>query len=136
MALGFDISNVPIFNGMPMFGSFFAVFAVIGLALYVYASLALMAIAQKTKTENPWLAWIPFANLYLMTQIGKVPWWTLLIVVLTGFIPVVGVLVSLGIMVWWWWKIAEARHRPGWWGVLMLLPVVNLVLMGMLAWSK
>ena len=131
MALGFDI-----FNLMPMLGAFFALFAVIGLALYVYAALALMTIAQRTKTENPWLAWIPFANLYLMTQIGKVPWWTLLIVVLAGFIPVVGMLAALVIMLWWWWKIAEARHRPGWWGVLMLLPVVNLVLMGMLAWSK
>ncbi len=39
-------------------------------------------------------------------------------------------------MAYWWWKIAEVRNRPGWWGILIIfVPIVNLVLMGMLAWS-
>ena len=60
-------------------------FIFIGTFSYIYTALALMTIAQKTKTKNPWLAWIPIANLYLMTQIGKVPWWTILFLILSFF---------------------------------------------------
>ena len=45
------------------------VFLIIGAAAYVYMSLALQTIADKTKTENSWLAWIPIANLVLMLNI-------------------------------------------------------------------
>lgn len=116
--------------GMGLLGMF-------GLALvaWVYTSWTLMTIAQRTKTPNPWLAWIPIANLYLMTQVAGVPWWTMLVILLS-WVPFVGTLAILAVMVWWWWKIAEARKRPGWWGILMLVPVVNLVLMGILAWGK
>ena len=70
-----------------------------------------------------------------MTQIAKVPWWTLLIVVFAGFIPVVGTVASLGVTIWWWWKIAEARKKPGWLSLLLLIPIVNLIVIGVLAWS-
>jgi len=112
------------------------VFFLIMIALYVYGAWALMTIARKTKTEYPWLAWIPLANLYLMTQIAGVQWWTFLIVIVAWLIPVVGGLIGLIIMLWWWWKIAEARNRPGWWGILMIVPILNLVLLGILAWGK
>lgn len=119
-----------------MIGGFLWLFVLLFIALYVYSALALMNIAKRTNTKNPWLAWIPIANMYLMTQIGGVPWWTLLIVVFAGFIPFVGGIVSVVLIIWWWWKIAEARQRPGWWGILMMIPVVNLILMGVLAWGK
>jgi len=108
---------------------------VIALIFYVYNALVLVAIAKKTNTQNPWLAWIPFANLYLMTQIAKVPWWTFLVVFLS-WIPFVGALAVLAVVTWWWWKISEARQRPGWWALLMLIPGVNLVMMGLLAWTE
>lgn len=112
-----------------------AVSIVVGLALYVYSALALMTIAKKTNTPNAWLAWIPIANLYLMTQIAKVPWWTFLVIFL-AWIPIVGTLLMLGVMIWWFWKISEARKRPGWWSILMLIPIVNLIILGMLAWTE
>lgn len=34
-----------------------------------------------------------------------------------------------------WWKIAEARQKPGWISLLMLIPVVNLVVLGFIAWK-
>ena len=34
-----------------------------------------------------------------------------------------------------WWKIAEARQKHGWLALLMLIPVVNLVAMGFIAWK-
>ncbi|MBI2572843.1 hypothetical protein HYV86_03210 [Candidatus Woesearchaeota archaeon] len=105
------------------------------IALYVYTSLAIMKIAQRLKVKNPWLAWIPIANLYLLTQCAQVPWWTML-VILVSWVPLIGGLAVAAVSVWWWWKIAERRGKEGWWGVLMLIPIVNFVIMGILAWGK
>ena len=110
-----------------------------GLVVYVYCAIALMTIAKKTNTPNAWLAWIPFANFYLMTQIAQVPWWTFLFTFLF-IIPGINIfagIVVLGLSIWWWMKIAQRRGRPDWWGVLIaIIPIVNLVLMGMLAWGE
>lgn len=105
-----------------------------GIAFYIYFALALMTIAKKTKTENPWLAWIPIANIYLMTQIAEVSPWTMLIL-LAGFIPVLGGIAIMAVMIWWWWKICEARDKPGWWSLLLLVPIVNIIIVGVIAWS-
>ena len=117
-----------------LLGAFFAVFLIIFLVFYVYMALVLMTIANKTDTPNAWLAWIPIANFYLMTQIAKVPWWTIFLMLL-GVVPFVGIFVVLGVTIWWWWKISEARGKPGWYGILMLIPVVNFVMMGIIAWK-
>lgn len=109
---------------------------IIGIALYVYMAVALMTIARKTKTENAWLAWIPIANLYLMTQVARVPWWTML-VILVAWVPFIGSLAVLGVMIWWWWLIAERRGKQGALALLMLIPVIGaFIVAGYLAWSK
>ena len=108
---------------------------IILLALYVYTSWALMVIARKTKTKKIWLAWIPIANIYLMTQIAGVPWWTMLLLLLV-YVPMVGTLLVLGLTIYYWWNIAEVRRMPGWLGILMAVPVVNLFVMGYIAWAK
>ncbi len=110
-------------------------FFIMALAVYVYVALALMALAKKTHTKNPWLAWIPIANFYLVTQIAKVDgWWTLAI--LAPVIPFVGGLFLIGTVVWMFWRIAEKRKFPGWISLLMLIPIVNLIVLGILAWNK
>lgn len=108
---------------------------IIGIASYVFIALAMMKIAQKTKTPNGWLAWIPIANLYLMTQLAKVPWWTMLLLFL-GFIPVLGQILAIVITVWWWMKIAENVGKPNWWGIMMLIPIANYVFVYLMAWGK
>ena len=119
---------------MALLAGMLVVMLLVFLVLYVYMALTLMTIAKKTKTENAWLAWIPIANIYLMTQIARVSgWWTLSL--LLYFIPFVGALAFLVIFCWLWWKISEARKMPGWLGVLMWIPLVNLIIMGVLAWS-
>lgn len=105
------------------------------LLMYVYVAYTLMVIAQKTNTENAWLAWIPIANLYLMTQIAQVQWWTFLVVLLAGWIPFIGQLLAIGIPAWWWWEISERRNSPGWLGLLTLVPIANLVIIGYLAFK-
>ena len=124
------------YGGMAaLLGGLLIVALIVGLALYVYTALVVMALAKKTDTPNGWLAFIPIANVYLMTQIAGIHGlWTLAI--LLAIIPIVGPFIFLGLTVWWWWKICERVGRPGWWGILLLIPIVNLVLMGMLAWGK
>lgn len=110
-----------------MLGGFMFIFLIFCLAMYVYVALALQTIAQKTDTENAWLAWIPIANIVLMLNIAKKPiWWIILF-----FIPLVGVVMYILV----WMGIAEERGKPNWWGILLIVPGVNLIVPGYLAWS-
>jgi hypothetical protein len=34
-----------------------------------------------------------------------------------------------------WMSIAEERNKPNWWGILLIVPVANLIVPGYLAWS-
>lgn len=110
-----------------LMGGFILIACIVGLAFYVYFALATQTIANKTNTENAWLAWIPIANWILWLNIAKKPvWWFILF-----FIPIVGIV----IMVIAWMGIAEARNRPNWWGILMIVPVANIIVPGYLAWA-
>lgn len=96
-------------------------------AIYVYMALALKTIAEKTNTENSWLAWIPIANVILMLNIAKKPiWWIILF-----FIPIVNMVIAILV----WIGVAEARQKPSWWGILTIVPVLNLIIPGYLAWA-
>ena len=120
--------------GFAALGALVFLYALVLLAVYVYSSLTLMIIANKTKTKKAWLAWIPIANIYLMTQIAKVPWWTMLFLLLV-WIPFAGYALAIGLTIWYWWNISEARNLPGWLGILMAVPTVNLIVMGIIAWK-
>ena len=106
---------------------FFVVFFLLFfIAYYVYLAIALMTIAKKTNTPDAWLAWIPIANIYLMTRIvGVSPWLTALAIIL--YSPV---------MVFLLWKIAEVRQKPGWYGLSILVPPLDLVAWGVIAWEE
>ena len=123
-----------VFSSLTALGIFSGINLIFSLAVYVYMAWALMVIAQKTNTPNAWLAWIPIGNLYLMTQIAGVPWWTILVFLLL-LIPLLNLGV-LAVYIWWWWKIAEKRGMPGWYGVLAAIPLLNLIFQGIIAWGK
>ncbi len=124
---------IPILMGI--YTGFIVYIIIFLIIIYIYTAIVLMKIAQKRKIENAWLAWIPIANVYLMTQIADVsPWYTAAI--LLGIIPMIGPIAMLAIFGYLWWKIAEKLNRPGYWGILIvLIPIVNFILLGMLAWS-
>lgn len=108
-------------------GAMLMVTLILGAAFYVYFALALQTIATKTHTENPWLAWIPIANIFLMINIAKKPlWWFVLML-----IPFVNIIIGIIL----WMAVAEARGKPGWWGILIIVPFVGLIVPGYLAWS-
>ena len=120
---------------LALIGAFILVFIVIFIAIYIYFALALMAIAKKTKTKNGWLAFIPIANVYLMTQIAKLPG-LYTFALLLGLIPFIGSIALILFFVYLWWKIAEQINRPGWWGILLMIPIVNFIIILIMAWGS
>ncbi|MBS3076605.1 hypothetical protein J4481_02595 [Candidatus Pacearchaeota archaeon] len=120
---------------MAIIAGFFLIALIIGLAIYIYAAVALMAIVKKTKTPNGWLAFIPIANIYLLTQMAGVNGlWTL--IVLAPIIPFIGALAMGAVVIWMFWLIVEKIKYPGWTSLLMIIPIVNLVMLGVWAWAK
>ncbi len=103
--------------------------------LYAYSALCLQTIAKKTNQGPEWLAWVPIGNLFLMCKIGSLSYLWLLGLLL-GFLPLVGVFFSLALFGYVWYRIALACKKPGWLGILGCLPIVNLVVMGYLAFSE
>jgi len=98
---------------MAMGAAVCAVFLIIGLVFYVLKSLGLYTLANNRGIENPWLAWIPIADLYIMGMlVGEMDvfgfhidklelWYPVLVVagsLLCG-IPVIGVLIWFALMV-------------------------------------
>ncbi|MFC2049743.1 hypothetical protein ACFLTN_00975 [Chloroflexota bacterium] len=146
-------------------GLFLSASYIIEVAVYVWFALCLHIIAKKTDTRHPWLAWIPIANFYLMCKVaGKPGWWTVLLCLplifavpvsfasimlifwaMAGEIPawvmplfvveIFLVLLSWALFIIIWMGIAKARNKPSWLGILMIIPIANLVISGILAFS-
>lgn len=115
---------------------------IIFLIIYVYMALAYIALAKKTQTTPAWLAWVPIANFYLVSKMARMHWWPILLLI-AGLIPILGIVAAIAFMVFaiiWHWKIFERVNRPGWWAVLVVIPVVGAfifyVLLGIAAWGK
>ena len=105
------------------------------LALYIYFALSWSTIARKLKYKRPWLAWIPFANIAMMLQLGGFHWaWVFLIL-----IPFLGWIAILVIGIIATWRIFEKRKYPGWFSLSMIIPkigpVLYLIAIGFVAWK-
>ncbi len=107
------------------------------LLAYIYSAICLQYIAKKTNASPAWLAWVPVGNIFLMCKIGGVSYWWMLLLLLL-FVPYnfITVPVSLGFFGFVWYKIALARNKPGWVGVLAVIPLVHLFIYGYLAFSN
>jgi len=128
-------SSMGVSSLLLLFGGMFIFLLVFVIAVYVYFAFCLMKMAQKTNTENAWMAWIPIANLVLMIQIARKPMWWLALFLLP-IIPVVGAIATLIIVVILWMEIAGRLGKEKWLGILMIVPIANLILPGYLAFSK
>lgn len=61
------MSATSFFSGlMAMFPLFYMLSFFVSIGFYVLSSLGLYSMASNTGVSNPWLAWIPFANLFLL----------------------------------------------------------------------
>ncbi len=101
----------------------------IGLAaLYIIFSLPLYVIAQKLGSEMAWLAFIPIANLWLMCDVAGKEWWWILLM----FIPFINIIIFIML----WMAIAENLDQPSWLGLLLLVPIANIIMPFYLAFAS
>jgi hypothetical protein len=141
---------------MAVLFAFFIISLIIGVAVWIYTSLAFMAIGRKAKYSSPGIAWIPGIGpliiAYKTSGMPSWPWFLLLSIVLLplGLIPIVGILIMLiytacmltfGVFaIIWQWKLFEAIGKPGWWVLMAIIPfvgpIIYLILLGIAAWSK
>ena len=105
------------------------------IGIYVYTALAWYSIAKSLKYKYPWLAWIPFANVSMMLQLGGFHWaWIFLTLTIIGIIPLLVLIIIAN------WRIFEKKKYPGWFSLSMIIPEVGgilyLVAIGFVAWKK
>jgi hypothetical protein len=130
------VTALPVFaqevpGGEAVAAVFWTMLVVAFIPFYIYWALATQIIAKKTNTENGWLAWIPIANVILWLDIAMLPRWWIILLLLGLFFPFASVIIGITV----WMDIAEARKKPNWWGILVIVPVVQLIVPGYLAWT-
>lgn len=94
----------------------------------IYYAFCTYRIACKAGAENAWFAFIPFANVYLLTEIANVPWYWLL----GCLVPYLGGLVVLWLML----GLSEALCEPSPQKYLICIPGLNIFYMSYLAFRK
>lgn len=105
---------------------------VFSLGFYVYFSLALMTLAKRLDQENSWFAWVPILNMVLLYRMGDMNPLLILIVLIPGLgAAVVGIISIIALM-----NICEKRGYDKLLGLLALVPLANLILLGVLAWGN
>jgi hypothetical protein len=129
-------------------GALLVVLIIVGIILYIYHAICLQAIAKKTGTPNGWLAWIPLAWYFLQTNIARMSWVLALILCIISvssffimdqsltWLASILSLAYLVLVIIIWVKICRACNKPGWWVVLLCIPIVNLIILGIMAFSK
>jgi len=121
---------------------------VVSFGMYLWFSVCLMVIARRVRMSGWWVGWVPVLNFKLMCALGKLSNTFFAI-----FVAVFGAIV-LGLVVWWpvwltmwltvwavcwvvvWTRMAEERGHRAALGLLVLVPVFNLVLFGTLAFGE
>jgi len=99
----------------------------IALLLYLFQCYCFMLICRKTGQRPGILVWLPVVQLFpLLRAAGMSAWWFL------GYC-VPGLNIVAGVL--WCFKIAKARGKSAWVGVLLLLPITSLFAFLFLAFS-
>jgi hypothetical protein len=130
-----DFSALGNILGLGIFAALGLLVFLIIIGFYVYFAMAWMTIAKKLKYKKAWLAWIPFANVSMILQLGGFCWaWIFLFL-----IPVAGWIALLVLMIIATWRIFEKRKYPGWFSLSMIIPklggILYLIAIGFVAWA-
>ena len=107
----------------------------VSVAFYIYWALAWSTILGKLKYKNPWLAWIPIAQIAPILEVGGFHWaWIFLILV-----PILGWIALFVLIIIATWRIFEKRKYPGWFSLSLIIPKVGgilyLIAIGFVAWK-
>ncbi len=111
-----------------LFAGFAMILLAISVAFYIYWCLCLFMIAGKLDVPSPWTAWIPFVQIWTFVTAAGKPWWWILLL----FVPLLNIIVGIYL----WVCITENLGRNKWLGLLTLVPLVNLVFIGVLAFAR
>jgi len=139
---------------------FVLVYFLLPFLFYIYFAICLMSLTKKVQASHMWMAWVPVLNFYLLCKIaGKSGEWfvclllpiilPLLVIsfrlipyfpqIIVSIITLFAALSVLVVIIMWmilWREIAKKVGKPEIYGVLMLIPIVNLIIMGILAFSE
>ncbi|MBN2225858.1 MAG: hypothetical protein JW763_00690 [candidate division Zixibacteria bacterium] len=97
-------------------------------AVYLYYAYSQYKIAAKTGHDSPWWAFIPVLNVFQFIQMAQKPlWWFF-----ACLIPIVNIIV----IAWLWSEVAKACQKNPIWGVMMIIPFLNFIAIGYLAFSS
>jgi len=115
---------------------------VLAITLWIYISCAFKAIAKRTGQRYANLAWLPgIGPLVITYRNSGMHWWPFVLLALT-VVPLLGSIAGLIFSICfivWSYKLFQSLGRPGWWAILIFVPVVNLVwfiLVGVAAWGQ
>jgi hypothetical protein len=99
------------------------------LLVYVYFSYCLYKTAQNCgRKEIASWAFVPILQFILMLKIARIPVWHVLVLL----VPAVNV-IALAVV---WVRIAQNCGLSTMWGVITIIPIINLLAMGKMAGSK
>lgn len=122
---GFDSGFQSASGVLQMLGAFGWIFFV---AMYAYFGYTMYKIAQKCGcNNNAWWAWVPVLSLFLMIQCAKKEWWYAILCL----IPLVNIVVIAMI----WIAIAKQTGNSPFWGIMALIPFINFVAVGVMAFK-
>jgi len=99
---------------------------------YILDALILQSIYKKAKHPRPWMAWIPIVNVFPMLQLGGYSWLWIFMMLL----PIVGPIIFLVIYIKSLWRVFEMAGYDGALSLLTLIPFVNIIILGIVAWEK
>jgi Family of unknown function (DUF5684) len=95
--------------------------------IYSFVSLSLYRIASRLAVPYAWLAVIPLVREWLIIKMTGRSWkWFVLIL-----IPIINIVVAWLV----WGDLARKLNRSVWYGRLMIIPLVNIILIGVLAYE-
>ena len=103
---------------------------------YILNAYPLMKIAHKTNTPYAFLAWIPIGNIFLMSQITNKNIFLPIIAIFSVIIPFIGIFISAGLIIYFIWSICEKLDKPKALSLLYLIPILQVILLFYLAYSK
>ena len=102
-------------------------FIVIWLAVYLYLAYTQFKIAQKVNHHSPWWAFVPIINLFQQVQMANKEWYWFFLYL----IPVVNIIAIAAV----WINIAKSCSKSPAWGIMAILPFLNFIAWGYLAFS-
>ena len=98
------------------------------LAVYFYFAWSQYKIAQKVGcADRAWWAFVPVMNTFLLIRTAAKEWWWFLFLL----VPVVNVFMFAIL----WMETARACGHSPLWGFLVLVPFLNFVAVGVMAFS-